>query len=67
MSKMLHRQRKRIAVGLGIASLLLGWWLFGQWPDRWTLVGGAIVIACGLYLLARERVRGVTPTPPDPG
>jgi drug/metabolite transporter (DMT)-like permease len=46
--------------------VLLGWWLFGQWPDKWTLVGGAIVIASGLYLLAREQVRGVTPIPPAP-
>ncbi len=47
--------------------VLLGWWLFGQWPDRWTLIGGAIVIASGLYLLYREQVRGVKPSPPDPG
>jgi drug/metabolite transporter (DMT)-like permease len=47
--------------------VLLGWWLFGQWPDRYTLVGGAIVIASGLYLLYREQARGVKPSPPDPG
>jgi drug/metabolite transporter (DMT)-like permease len=44
--------------------VLLGWWLFGQWPDQWTFIGAAIVIASGLYLLARERVRGVSPKPP---
>jgi drug/metabolite transporter (DMT)-like permease len=43
--------------------VLLGWWLFGQWPDRWTFVGAAIVIACGLYLLGRERVKGIPPKP----
>lgn len=33
----------------------LGYILFGDWPDRWTLVGAGIVIASGLYLLYRER------------
>ena len=44
--------------------VLFGWWFFGQWPDKWTFIGGAIVIASGLYLLSRERVRGVRPAPP---
>jgi drug/metabolite transporter (DMT)-like permease len=35
----------------------LGWVVFGQWPDRWTLAGAGIVIGSGLYLLYRERVR----------
>ncbi len=39
--------------------LILGWLIFNQWPDRWTLAGGLIVVASGLYLLYRERVRGV--------
>lgn len=39
--------------------LLLGWFVFGQLPDRWTFVGAGIVIASGLYLLYRERVRHV--------
>jgi drug/metabolite transporter (DMT)-like permease len=39
--------------------ILLGWLVFDQWPDRWTFIGGSIVIASGLYLLYRERVRGV--------
>jgi drug/metabolite transporter (DMT)-like permease len=37
----------------------LGWFVFGQLPDRWTFVGAGIVIASGLYLLYRERVRQV--------
>lgn len=36
---------------------LLGAVIFGQLPDRWTILGGGIVIASGLYLLYRERVR----------
>lgn len=37
----------------------LGYFVFGQLPDRWTFVGATIVIASGLYLLYRERVRQV--------
>ena len=37
--------------------LALGYVLFGDWPDTWTLIGSAVVIASGLYLLYRERVR----------
>lgn len=35
----------------------LGWLVFGQVPDGYTLAGAAIVISSGLYLLYRERVR----------
>jgi drug/metabolite transporter (DMT)-like permease len=33
----------------------LGFLVFGDVPDGWTLAGGAIVIASGLFLVARER------------
>lgn len=39
------------AVGFGYA-------VFGDIPNRWTLAGAAVVVASGLYLLHRERVRG---------
>lgn len=35
----------------------LGVLIFGDWPDRWTMTGAAIVIASGLYLFYREMVR----------
>jgi drug/metabolite transporter (DMT)-like permease len=35
-----------------------GYFVFGDVPNRWTLAGAAVVIASGLYLLHRERVRG---------
>ena len=35
---------------------LLGFTVFGDVPQTWTLVGAAIVIASGLYLWYRERV-----------
>jgi drug/metabolite transporter (DMT)-like permease len=35
----------------------LGFAVFGDVPHRWTIVGGSIVVASGLYLLHREAVR----------
>lgn len=35
----------------------LGYLVFGDWPDHWTLAGGLIVAASGLYLIAQERGR----------
>ncbi len=46
--------------------VLAGWLIFGQLPDRWTLIGGMIVMGSGLYLLYRERVRKVETTRVDP-
>ncbi len=41
-----------------------GYLVFGDLPNRWTLIGSAIVIASGLYLLYRERkVRGESVPP----
>ncbi|HVV61084.1 MAG TPA: DMT family transporter [Pseudolabrys sp.] len=42
----------------------LGFLVFGDVPHRWTIVGGIIVIASGLYLLHREAVRKVEPSAP---
>jgi Permeases of the drug/metabolite transporter (DMT) superfamily len=36
---------------------ILGFAVFGSIPDAWTLVGGAIIAASGLYTAHRERVR----------
>lgn len=33
----------------------LGWLVFGDLPDLWTLVGAGIIVASGLYILHRER------------
>ncbi|MEP3329097.1 MAG: DMT family transporter [Litoreibacter sp.] len=38
-----------------IVALLLGLFVFGEWPDHLTLVGSAIVVATGLFTLYRER------------
>lgn len=36
--------------------------IFHELPDRWTLLGGGIVMGSGLYLLYRERRRNVPPS-----
>jgi drug/metabolite transporter (DMT)-like permease len=36
-------------------AIVLGLVVFGQFPDGWTLVGSAIVVASGIYTLLRER------------
>ena len=36
----------------------LGFFVFGDIPNRWTLAGAAMVVASGLYLIHREGVRG---------
>lgn len=35
--------------------IALGWLVFDQWPDRWTLAGAGIIVASGLYIVHRER------------
>ena len=32
----------------------LGWFAFGDLPDKWTLVGASVIISSGLYILHRE-------------
>jgi drug/metabolite transporter (DMT)-like permease len=44
-------------------ATLMGFLVFGNLPDLWTIVGGAIVVASGLYTILRERKRAV-PQPP---
>ncbi|WP_116084168.1 DMT family transporter [Tropicimonas sp. IMCC34011] len=42
-------------------ALIVGAVVFGERPDAWTLLGAAIIIASGLYTLARERLKAVRP------
>lgn len=37
-------------------AVLLGFLIFGDVPNNWTLAGAAVVVTSGLYLLYRERV-----------
>jgi drug/metabolite transporter (DMT)-like permease len=37
-----------------IWMIIAGWLVFNQFPDRWTLVGAAVIVASGLYIVHRE-------------
>jgi drug/metabolite transporter (DMT)-like permease len=38
-----------------IGTTILGYAIFGNFPDLWTWIGAAIIIASGLYIAFRER------------
>ncbi len=38
-----------------ISAVLLGWFVFGDFPDALTWTGTAIIIGAGLYVIRRER------------
>jgi len=40
-----------------IWAIILGIIVFGDYPDSWTLIGSAIVVATGIYSFHRERIR----------
>jgi drug/metabolite transporter (DMT)-like permease len=44
-----------------IFSALLGFFFFAEIPDRWTLIGAAVIIASGLYTFYREAKRHGAP------
>jgi len=46
-----------------IVASILGFVLFGEVPDRWTLIGAAVIVAATLYIARREAVLGRRPTP----
>ena len=48
-------------------AVALGWAVFGDVPDRYTIIGAAIIVAAGLYIFWREQVvarRDPTLAPP---
>ncbi len=47
-----------------LSMTILGFTVFGDLPDQWTIIGAAIVIASGIYLVHRERVKKVPTTLP---
>jgi drug/metabolite transporter (DMT)-like permease len=36
--------------------MLLGWALFGDFPDGWSIAGMAVIVASGLYIVNRQRL-----------
>ncbi|MFA7434088.1 MAG: DMT family transporter [Gemmobacter sp.] len=56
-----------------IWAIFLGWLVFGDFPDGWTLFGAALVIGSGVFTLTRERAlarraarTAKAPPPPPP-
>ncbi len=37
-------------------ATILGYFIFNALPDRWTLIGAALIISSGLYIFYRERL-----------
>jgi drug/metabolite transporter (DMT)-like permease len=50
-------------------AVVLGWLVFGDVPDAFTLIGAAIIVGAGLYILWREQIvtrrEPVLAAPPD--
>ena len=44
---------------------LLGFIVFAEVPDRWTVAGGALIVVAGLYLIHRETRRPIRTPPPS--
>lgn len=42
-----------------IWAVIIGWFLFGEWPASTILTGAAIVIASGIYVILREQQLGL--------
>ena len=39
-----------------IWAVLLGYVVFGDFPDAWTIAGGGLIVASGLYVFHREQM-----------
>jgi len=39
-----------------VGATLLGFVIFGDFPDSWTWLGTSIIVGCGLYIGYRERI-----------
>jgi drug/metabolite transporter (DMT)-like permease len=44
-----------------IWATVLGWLVFGAWPDGFTLLGAAIIVVSGIYMVGRERAKKARP------
>jgi drug/metabolite transporter (DMT)-like permease len=46
-----------------IMAVIGGWYFFGDFPDKWTFIGVAILIASAIYTSYRERLRHIQRMP----
>ena len=46
-----------------IAATIIGLTIFGDFPDSWSWIGIAIIVASGIYISLRERKRGTISSP----
>ena len=46
-----------------IMATVVGWWVFDDLPDRWTVLGVAILITSAIYISVRERHAEGAPPP----
>ena len=44
-------------------ATLLGYTVFGDLPDLWTMVGALLIVSSGIYVLYREHARRASPVP----
>jgi drug/metabolite transporter (DMT)-like permease len=43
-----------------IGTTILGYLIFGNFPDLWTWIGAVVIIASGIYIAFRERKRRIS-------
>ena len=49
-----------------VSATILGFAVFGDFPDPMTWAGTAVIVGAGLYVFSRERrLAGPAPRPPD--
>jgi len=46
-----------------VAATIIGLTVFGDFPDSWSWIGIAVIVASGIYISLRERKRGTMPPP----
>ena len=45
--------------GIGVSAMTAaGYAIFGQLPDRYTIIGAILIVGSALYILYRQRVHG---------
>ena len=37
-----------------ITNIIIGFYFFGDFPDKWTFLGLAIIVSAGIYIFRRE-------------